>query len=266
MTDPEFGLERRRRVVRVSRLGVVVPAHKEEDLICGCLDALARASAHPRLSRVHLRVAVVLDSCRDATAELCRKAGVETLTVGVRNVGVARATGYNYLARTWADQVTNRRQAGTLVWLASTDADTRVAPDWFVVQLDLADGGADATFGVVDVDTWSGHPAAVPAMFAGRYTNTGINDPLGHPHVHGANMGFRLSAYDAVGGFAPLAVGEDQDLSDRFDTEPGITVVRTPALRVTTSSRTAARAAGGFADLLRAFGTHSTARAESLNS
>ena len=38
----------------------------------------------------------------------------------------------------------------------------------------------------------------------------------GRVGVHGANLGFRLSAYEAVGGWSPLAEREDLDLVQRL--------------------------------------------------
>ena len=38
----------------------------------------------------------------------------------------------------------------------------------------------------------------------------------GHPHVHGANLGFSLAAYHQVGGFPHHACGEDVELVRRL--------------------------------------------------
>ncbi|GAB3825798.1 hypothetical protein [Kribbella italica] len=35
---------------------------------------------------------------------------------------------------------------------------------------------------------------------------------MSHDHVHGANFGVRGSAFLAVGGYRPIATGEDRDL------------------------------------------------------
>ena len=48
---------------------VVIPAHDEQDLLAGCLDALEDCIA---ATPVPVTVTVVLDSCRDATEKIAR--------------------------------------------------------------------------------------------------------------------------------------------------------------------------------------------------
>ncbi|ONH28738.1 hypothetical protein BL253_18950 [Pseudofrankia asymbiotica] len=225
---------------------MVVPAHDEQDLIDGCLDALAVAVAHPGLAGVPVDVLVVTDSCADATAARCQARGVRTLAVSERNVGRARAAGFAALLA----GAPNGGASGC--WLATTDADSRVAPDWLAAQVRLARRGADATFGVVDVEDWSGCPPMTPDRFAAGYAGTAPDQPGPHPHVHGATMGVRADAYLRVGGMPALAVGEDHELARRLTAVGDLRVVRTTAVRVTTSARLVSRVRGGFADYLRA--------------
>lgn len=214
---------------------VVVPAHDEERLIEACLTSLRAA-----VDRVPLPVdvVVVLDACSDATASICAAHGARTGAVPWRNVGAARGFGF----------------AGTPpdpdLWLATTDADTRVAADWLSAQVRLADEGADAVLGVVDVDDWSAHRPETEAAFRRLYRGTAPGSVRAHRHVHGASFGVRASAYRRSGGFAALAVGEDRDLARRLDADPAARVVRSTAVRATTSARRDPRAAGGFGDLL----------------
>lgn len=225
----------------ITAVGVVIPAHNEEALIGDCLTALRRAAGHPDCLGVRIRVLVVLDQCTDATGDRCAAHGVETLAVPFTNVGRARAAG---IAAVIAG-------AESSWWLACTDADTRVAPDWLAAQLRFAHAGADAVFGVVDVDDWSAHSPQTRGAFHRLYRGTRRGERSPHVHVHGASMGFRHEAYLRVGGMPGLAVGEDQVLSDHMSADPGIAVVRTTAVRATTSARTDPRAGGGFGDLLR---------------
>lgn len=218
----------------IGAVRVVVPAHDEEQLVGDCLTALAVAAGHVD---VPVDITVVLDACSDATGAICARHAVRTLTVPWRNVGAARATGF-------ADASDSAD-----VWLATTDADTRVAPDWLVAQLRLADDGADAVLGVVDVE-WSPRQARTRVAFTRLYDGTARGSHGAHRHVHGANLGVRAAAYRRVGGFAPLLVREDHDLAGRLDDDPDVTVVRSTAVRATTSARTDPRAAGGFGDLL----------------
>ncbi|MDR0258844.1 MAG: glycosyltransferase, partial [Comamonas sp.] len=109
-------------------IGICIPAHNEEDLIDACLESVAMATLHPDLAAEEIKVVVVLDSCSDGSAAIARQWPFVTLAVNARNVGRARAAGARHLLQHQAR------------WLAFTDADTRVAPDWLAVQLSL---GAD---------------------------------------------------------------------------------------------------------------------------
>ncbi|GGW15420.1 hypothetical protein GCM10010264_63340 [Streptomyces globisporus] len=79
---------------------------------------------------------------------------------GVRfhNVGRARATG----VRAALDAIGGPADG---VWIASTDADSSVRPDWLAYQAARAAEGWDAVIGTVTVDRW---PAG-QADLADRY-------------------------------------------------------------------------------------------------
>jgi GT2 family glycosyltransferase len=122
-----------------------------------------------------------------------------------------------------------------------------VVPVQLVVLLDQlthAARGADVVAGTVRVSDWAGHPVGLRQRYEAGYT-----DADGHRHVHGANLGLTAAAYQRIGGFAPLAVHEDVDLVDRA-LRSGCTVAWTGDVVVHTSSRTAGRAPGGFAQHL----------------
>ena len=68
----------------------------------------------------------------------------------------------------------------------------------------------------------------------------------GHEHIHGANLGFSLRAYRAVGGFAPLPTHEDIELVGAIR-RAGFDALATGAIPVTTSGRHDGRAPDGFA-------------------
>jgi glycosyltransferase involved in cell wall biosynthesis len=224
----------------------VIPAHNEHALIGASLDAMALATAHPDLAGMSIDVVVVTDSCTDATAARCQAQGVATLDVRERNVGRARAAGFEALL---AEAPKGGESGG---WLATTDADSRVASDWLAAQIHLARHGADATFGVIDVEDWTGCPPMTPDRFAAGYAGTAPDQPGPHPHVHGATMGLRADAYLRIGGMPTLAVGEDHELARRLTALGDLRVVRTTAVRVTTSARLVSRVHGGFADYLQA--------------
>lgn len=207
-------------------IGVVVPANDEEALIGRCLDALAAAARHPDLRGEDVEIVVVLDACRDATQRIATAHGATCVPVEARNVGVARAAGASALIARGAR------------WLAFTDADSAVAPDWLARQVETV---ADAVCGVVCVDDWGDYSAEARASYEAGYV-----DADHHRHVHGASLGVSSSAYLRVGGFAPLRCSEDVELVHRLRGQ-GATIRWTNAVRVTTSARRVARAPGGFA-------------------
>ncbi|TDG03413.1 glycosyltransferase [Paraburkholderia guartelaensis] len=213
-------------------IGIVIPAHDEECLLTPCLHAAIAAARHPALSGEPVRVLVVLDACTDASAGIAQRAGVESLAVDARNVGVARAAGAFWMLERGAR------------WLAFSDADSRVAPDWLVMQLAQ---GVDAVCGPVTVDDWSRHPARTLDAWRARY-----HDADGHRHVHGANLGVCAHAYRRAGGFAPLACGEDVALVEMLGAT-GAVIAWSAAPRVVTSARLDARVCGGFGDTLAAW-------------
>ncbi|WP_242419165.1 glycosyltransferase, partial [Frankia sp. CpI1-P] len=145
----------------------MVPAHDEQDLIGACLDALGEAVHHPGLRGVDVAVLVVLDDCGDESARHCRTRAVPTLAVRERNVGRARSRGFAHLiSRVAAGMPAIHPRA---VWLATTDADSQVSPDWITTQVEFARDGADAVFGVVDIDDWDGFPAPAQRRFLRHY-------------------------------------------------------------------------------------------------
>lgn len=223
---------------RVEAAGVVVPAHNEEGLLPACLAALREAAG---LARIPVHLLVVADACTDETAAVAAAHGAQVIPIRARNVGAARAAGMAALLR---------RTAGTdpaAVWLATTDADTVVPPGWLRRQLGHAGQGWDVVLGTVTVTDWAGHPAHTAAAFAAMY---GFGEGP-HPHVHGANLGIRASAYLAAGGFKPLRTSEDHALIAAV-TEAGGRVLRAGDVTVETSARRQARAPRGFSHVLRA--------------
>ena len=219
-------------------VAVVVPAHNEEKHLPACLAALRQAAGSVRIP-VHLLV--VADACTDETAAVAAARGARVIGIGARNVGAARAAGMAGLLRRAADTDL------AAVWLATTDADTVVPPGWLHRQLGYAAQGWDMVLGTVTVTDWDEHPPHIPALFAAMYEFG--EGP--HPHVHGANLGIRASAYLAAGGFKPLPTAEDHALMTAA-TEAGCRVLQASDITVETSARRRARAPRGFSHALRA--------------
>lgn len=223
----------------ITRVAVVVPAADEQDAVAACLHSLAvaRRELHRVVPSVRTRVLVVLDGCRDATAAVVAHFGdVETLACGARSAGAARRLG--------AAAVLARDRPAREVWIAATDADCVVPPDWLLRQFEAARRGAQLVLGTVQPGP--GLPA--PVERAWRAAHSGRD---GHPHVHGANLGIAAPTYLALGGWRPLATGEDADLVARARAAGHVRIHRLGGLPVVTSSRLHGRAPGGFAAYLR---------------
>lgn len=229
-------------------VGVVVPAHDEEDTIESCLRAVEVAGLRLGLSPESVRTVVVADACSDRTAERASRCGAEVIEVKCTNVGRARATGLEHLHKLAAGIDSSQ------VWLAMTDADTIVGPSWLERQLAWRRRGFDAVAGTVTVGSWHEQPAAARAAFEARQLRLGLG--LAHRHVHGANLGFTAEAYHQAGGMPNLALAEDHALWEAF-ARAGAKAVAAPDLAVTTSARREGRAPGGFSDLLRRLGQDS---------
>ncbi|CAN5701057.1 glycosyltransferase [soil metagenome] len=218
---------------------VVIPAHDEAKNLPKTLRAVLTAAA---CAPVPVDIVVVLDNCSDTSEGLAGRYGpdVHFVTVAAGNVGAARAAGFSY-ARSLSGESEDDR-----TWYATTDADSKVDPDWLLRQIC---SGADMVLGVVRVSDWRTlSPAAVRRYLTDYHAGGSAGS---HDHIHGANMGFRADAYWAAGGFRALATGEDVELVDRF-AAAGYRIHRDAGLSVTTSARAQGRAPGGFAQHLRA--------------
>ena len=221
----------------IKAVGVVIPAHNEEDLLPFCLAAVRNAAQ--KLTGLPAHVIVVADACADRTADRARDSGAAVIEIGARNVGAAREAGVREIL------IRTRPLDPAQVWLATTDADTLVPADWLIQHVRHADAGWDAVVGTVTVTGWAEHPPEIPLLFYERYAT----DQGTHSHVHGANLGFRAEAYLAAGGFTPSPTAEDHALVDSL-TAAGGRVLRTTEVNVVTSARRSARAPHGFSHLL----------------
>lgn len=243
-------------------VAVVVPACDEAERIRSSLRAVAvsvrRAIDQRRTRRHRTLIVVVANGCRDDTAALARQTLSATglpyrlLDLDRANVGRARRRGCE-AALAALDERWPRRQ----LWLAHTDADTRVPCDWLLRHFDEADAGAAAVAGVVRLDACRRH-AGVDGRYARFAAVYATSDDGTHPHVHGANLGTRADVYCAVGGWRSRPLAEDHCLWQRVRAH--YPVAATTRSWVATSARLSGRAEGGFADTLRALAGPAAAR------
>ena len=242
----------------IHRIAVVVPAHNEDELIGACLRALAAAA---RAVRVPVHLVVVLDSCTDGTAAAVHAnagalasedssfADLGVVAIEDRSVGAARRAAARSLLAALP-------VPGT--WLATTDADSRVPPNWFRAQLDHRAAGAEAVVGTVVVPDWSGRSASVTRAYLERYHSID-----GHRHVHGANLSMTAEAYLRVGGFPARVNDEDVALVGAV-VAAGYRVTWAADQPVATSARLTGRAPDGFAAFLNDLGANDLGAAATL--
>jgi glycosyltransferase involved in cell wall biosynthesis len=234
-------------VIRTRAVGVVVPVHNEEELLGPALDAVGRAFSGLTHRGVECRTAIVLDGCTDDSRTIARRWACalarlegphQSVVLRCRSAGVgeARRVGAAALLREW--RAFNPRN----IWLATTDADSRVPPAWLAAQVDAHECGADVWTGRVAVEDWSHYDDTTARLWNEAY------DAEQAP-VHGASMGFNAQIYLNAGGFAPLGTGEDRALH-RAILGAGGRALEDMELRVITSGRRLARAPLGFAHAL----------------
>lgn len=223
----------------IEGIGVVVPARDEARRLTACFDALGVAAAWVS---VPVYVVVVLDRCTDGSAEIVatatrRHAGVLSLSAvesAAGIVGAARARGAQCL-------IDELGVGGT--WLATTDADSRVPPQWLRRQLEMASAGARVIAGTVEVTDWLTWPDPTRQAYEAAYARWRRAD--GHGHIHGANLGIHATLYRDLGGFRAVAFDEDVGLVTAAE-RAGTRVVWAADITVTTSARAASRTSHGF--------------------
>ncbi|MFD6417647.1 glycosyltransferase [Streptomyces sp. NPDC060194] len=229
--------------VRIDALVVALPAHDEAAGLPAALRSVHRALRHPGLAPSVLVVAA--DACTDATAAVAARLGADVVEVGHRMAGAARAAAVRQgLARCGA-----RPEA---TWIATTDADCGVPPEWLAHQLHRAREGWECVVGTVRIAPFPPLAASVRALHDAHYFAGRDGPGWVHPHVHGANLGVRADTYLRAGGFPAVPHGEDRALVAALPA--GARVLRTDACPVATSGRTAPRAPHGFGAFLRSLG------------
>ncbi|ARS52914.1 glycosyltransferase [Kushneria konosiri] len=217
----------------LAHIGVVVPAHDEEQHLGTCLASLLLAADHARALGHDVTLVVVLDSCQDRSAtvvaEIAESHDITIVNIAAANVGVARHAGVQALP-------------DGIDWLAFTDADTHVSNSWLT---DLYGLGTEVVCGGVYLVQWQALSPDIRARYLAHQRQN-----VERQHIHGANMGISMAVYRRLGGFRPLRCHEDVDLIERHLAAHG-NVTWAPNLRVMTSARHQARAPNGLGALLQ---------------
>lgn len=234
------------------RACVVVPARNEEDLILACLRALAMQE---RVSPLEYEVLLILDGCEDDTENRVRGFAAQNPSLRLhlldgpgKGSGHARRVGMDAACECLLEL---GRPDGLI---ASTDADTVVAPDWLAAQLDAAARGSRAIGGRISLLDDGTLPEHIIAWHAergrrrrenllARPDNTGATE---HWQFSGASMSLTAETYREVGGLEPVTALEDEALGGVL-CRRGIPIDRLLSVRVTTSARLVGRAERGLA-------------------
>lgn len=240
---------------------VAIPARDEQDTLGAALAALDLAAEH---CSGKVAIYVLANNCRDGTLAVLQRTRLRK----ARLTWAATSLLPTYQHAGWARRLALDAAAQLLNHpddvLASTDADTVVAPNWFTRMAFHLKQGADAVAG--QALTRRSERKALAATARRRLNllcryQTALNwlradlSPVQHDpwprHFYegGASLALTLGMYRAVGGAPTPRVGEDRALFNAVRQAGGR--VRHPLdVRVFTSNRTQGRAAGGMADTL----------------
>lgn len=241
------------------RVSVVVPARDEEELIGACLRALAEQRG---VALDEYEVLLVLDRCTDGTESLAREVAaahpslrLHLLYGSGQGSGNARRVGMDAAC---ARLLASRGPDGLI---ASTDADTVVAPDWLRAQLEAVSRGASAIGGRIELSPDEALPDSIFRWHAERgrrrhrrlLADPNVSGKVEHWQFSGASLSLTAAVYSQIGGLEPLTSLEDEGL-ERTLHHNEIPIHRLLSVRVTTSARLTGRAERGLShDLSRVY-------------
>ena len=247
------------------RTSVIIPAKDEAATLPAALAALAAQVTHqgqPTLTD-SFEVIVLANNCQDATAAVVRRQAQRFpgLVVHVAELCLAGDTAHVGRARRLLmDEACARLeqvgQPGGII--ASTDADTHVAPDWLAaIQAEIV-GGADAVGGRIFTSDEESGPMALQRIqvqdTAYRLLCARLEDltdpaaldrwPRHHQHF-GASLALTARAYRRVGGLPEVRFLEDEALCQELRRHD-LALRHSPQVRVLTSARRQGRVEVGL--------------------
>jgi GT2 family glycosyltransferase len=249
---------------------VAIPTKDEAERLPACLSALAgqRSLTGRSLARGAFGIVIFANNCHDASAEVARSMArglpfpmrvfEASLLRRFAHAGGARRAAMD-LAEAWLSE---RAKPGGVI--LTTDADSRVAPDWIANNLAAIDAGADVVLGRVRLDEEGERlpealhfRGALESAYEDLLTEIAARlDPVDHnpwPHhatISGATMAVTREAYRRAGGLPSIPLGEDKAFIAELSRRDA-RIRFCPRIEVITSGRTIGRAPGGVADTLR---------------
>jgi hypothetical protein len=245
--------------VQSRHIAVAVPARSEERQLPACLTALDEAAGR---YGGPVTIVVSANNCTDGTVALLEKSVLRYAHLSWHAVSLLPEASH----AGWARRLAFDAAAAVLDYpndvVASTDADTCVAPDWLVRTVAHLDADCDAVAGRAltrRLDRLALGGVGVRRLnLLGRYhtaldwlradMHPAVDDPWPrHFYEGGASIALSLQMYHRIGGAPTPPIAEDRALFAAVRAAGGR--IRHPLdVRVFTSSRTEGRAPGGMAD------------------
>ena len=253
------------------RLSIILPARNEAAGLERTLAALAAQTdtAGQPLDPACYEALVLANNCTDGTDRVAHRfarrhpffrlhVAEVTLPPEQANVGTARRL---IMGEAFRRLTLRDRPRGVI---ASTDGDTRVAPDWVAQTLLEFERGADAVGGRVLTEP-GGDPAARRyqlrdiSYLHGLSRLASLLDPdtadpwPRHHQLFGASLAVTAEAYGRVGGLPRVTHLEDEALG-RALRRADARIRHSPQVRVWTSARQQGRVENGLSTTLRVWG------------
>lgn len=249
------------------RTSVVIPARNEAELLPATLAGLANQwddQGRP-LPPDSFEVIVLANNCTDETASRARQIAHELeakVTIHVVERTWPAELAHVGTARRWLMDQACRRLAAVghpRGVIASTDADTVVAPNWIAATLDQINQGAEAVAGLIRID--ARELRQIDPSIRKRYYGDLVYrrlkleleasidpnplDPApGHDFHGGASLAITPKTYQAIGGLPALPSREDVALTEACWLAD-VRFVHSAQVRVLTSARLLGRAQAG---------------------
>ena len=255
------------------RISVIIPAKDEAANLPATLVALAaQTTSHGQpLPTDSYEVIVLANNCQDDTAELVRRQARQFPALALHVAELHLPNEHAHVGRArrlLMDEACARlEQAGQPAGIiASTDADTRVAPTWLAaIQAEIA-AGADAVGGRILTEAEELEQAELPALqrlqsrdavyrlLCARLEDLldpAAADPWPRHHQHfGASLALTARAYRRVGGLPEVRFLEDEALCQLLRRHD-LALRHSPHVQVFTSARRDGRVEVGLSWQLR---------------
>jgi hypothetical protein len=245
-------------------IAIVIPVRDEQEWLPSALAALAgqRMLDGSPLDRDRYEIILLVNNSVDASAAVAVECARQYPSLALHVVEVElpeREAHVGRARRMLMDAAAARLPANGVI--ATTDADTRVAPDWVAMTLAEIAAGADAVGGRILVDPAGfaddgGHTRRMHLLdVTYRYLVAELEarlapdpfDPWPRHFQHfGASLAVAVGAYRQIGGIPPLPSLEDVALYDALRRVKA-RIRHSPSVRVVTSARSVGRTGFGFA-------------------